>query len=65
MNDAMMKRVLKRLDGPPTQDEIAAARNVLERLVNTGDLDASDVRRAQDGLRVLGDAYWRIEEGGE
>lgn len=62
MVDAMMKRVLERLDGSPTQDEIAAARSVLERLVNAGDLDADDIRRAQDGLRVLGDVYWREEE---
>jgi len=48
---------------PLTVDEIAAARNVLARLKNEFELSPSDVRRAEDGIRVLEDTFWSIEEG--
>lgn len=53
---------MKKRKGEPTSKELAMVRDVLDRLVEHGDLDGSEIRRLQDGMRVVEDAFWRIEE---
>jgi len=53
---------VKRRKGEPTSKELAMVRDVLDRLVEHGDLDGSEIRRLQDAIHDVEDAFWRIEE---